>query len=129
MAPGLSDEQADAGWSTSSVARVPADTVRYHRGMAMTLRLSDEQADALRRRAEVEHTSMQQVALTAIDTYLGTPATPGRRTAVPVDELFTAFGDLPPMDRGRFRADQGEHIDNAAHFDAYLRAAQSEQST
>ena len=38
--------------------------------MAMTLRLSDDQADALRRRAEHEGRSMQQVALTALDDYL-----------------------------------------------------------
>ncbi|MDP4509180.1 type II toxin-antitoxin system TacA family antitoxin [Nonomuraea turcica] len=38
--------------------------------MAMTLRLSDEQTDALRKRAEVEGRSMQQVALRAIDDYL-----------------------------------------------------------
>jgi len=38
--------------------------------MAMTLRLSGDQADALRQRAEAEGRSMQQVALTAIDEYL-----------------------------------------------------------
>jgi hypothetical protein len=38
--------------------------------MAMNLRLSDEQADALRTRAEKEGRSMQQVALTAVDEYL-----------------------------------------------------------
>jgi predicted transcriptional regulator len=38
--------------------------------MAMTLRLNDEQADALRRRAEREGRSMQQVALSAVDEYL-----------------------------------------------------------
>lgn len=36
----------------------------------MTLRLSDEQTEALRRRAEREGRSMQQVALHAIDDYL-----------------------------------------------------------
>ena len=36
----------------------------------MNLRLSDEQADALRTRAEKEGRSMQQVALTAVDEYL-----------------------------------------------------------
>ncbi|MFD4355061.1 hypothetical protein ACFWPX_21075 [Nocardia sp. NPDC058518] len=84
--------------------------------------MSDEQTAALRRRAEAEHTSMQQVALAAIDSYIQQPAGPGRRRAVPVDELFAAFGDLPPMSSDRFRADQDEHIDGAAHFDAYLRA-------
>lgn len=38
--------------------------------MAMTLRLSDKQAQALRERAEVENRSMQQVALEAVDQYL-----------------------------------------------------------
>jgi hypothetical protein len=36
----------------------------------MTLRLSEEQAAALRRRAEREGRSMQQVALAALDDYL-----------------------------------------------------------
>jgi predicted transcriptional regulator len=39
-------------------------------GMAMTLRLSDEQTEALRKRAEVEGRSMQQVVLAAVDDYL-----------------------------------------------------------
>jgi predicted transcriptional regulator len=37
--------------------------------MAMTLRLSEEQAERLRSTAEREHLSMQQVALKAIDEY------------------------------------------------------------
>lgn len=48
--------------------------MRYHAGiikrMAMTLRLTDEQTDALRTRAEKEGRSMQQVALSALDEYL-----------------------------------------------------------
>ena len=36
----------------------------------MTLRLNDGQAEALRRRAEREGRSMQQVALSAVDEYL-----------------------------------------------------------
>jgi predicted transcriptional regulator len=40
------------------------------RSMAMTLRLSDEQAEALRRRADKEGRSMQQVARAALDEYL-----------------------------------------------------------
>jgi len=36
----------------------------------MTLRLDDAQTEALRRRAEREGRSMQQVALAAIDDYL-----------------------------------------------------------
>jgi hypothetical protein len=38
--------------------------------MAMTLRLNDAQAEALRKRAEREGRSMQQVALSAVDEYL-----------------------------------------------------------
>jgi len=38
--------------------------------MAMTLRLSDEQTEALRRRADSEGRSMQQVALAALEEYL-----------------------------------------------------------
>jgi len=38
-------------------------------GMAMNLRLSDEAAAALRRKAEEEGRSMQEVARTAIDQY------------------------------------------------------------
>jgi predicted transcriptional regulator len=38
--------------------------------MAMTLRLSEEQTEALRRRADREGRSMQQVALAALDDYL-----------------------------------------------------------
>jgi predicted transcriptional regulator len=49
-------------------------SLRYQIGiiedMAMTLRLSDEQTDALRRRADREGRSMQQVALSALEEYL-----------------------------------------------------------
>jgi predicted transcriptional regulator len=38
--------------------------------MAMTLRLSDEDARRLRERAEADGTSMQNVAVTAIQAYL-----------------------------------------------------------
>ena len=38
--------------------------------MAMTLRLSDEQTEALRLRADKEGRSMQQVALAALEDYL-----------------------------------------------------------
>jgi len=38
--------------------------------MAMTLRLSDDEADALRRRAERESRSMQEVARQAIREYV-----------------------------------------------------------
>lgn len=38
--------------------------------MAMTLRLTDEESLALRQRAELENRSMQEVARTAINSYL-----------------------------------------------------------
>jgi predicted transcriptional regulator len=45
-------------------------SVWYHRGMAMTLRLADDEAEALRRRAELESRSMQEVARQAIREYV-----------------------------------------------------------
>jgi hypothetical protein len=88
--------------------------------MAMTLRLSDEQTEALRRKAEAEHRSMQQVALAAIDAYVH-QATPARRQSVPVTELMTMFQDLPAMSAEMFRADQDHYADTEAYFDAYER--------
>jgi hypothetical protein len=93
--------------------------------MAMTLRLTDEQTEALRRAAEAEHRSMQQVALAAIDAYVQQPSGAGqRRKAVPVAELRDAFADLLPMDADAFRADQDRYVDSDARFDAYLHAYQ-----
>ncbi|MGH3263359.1 MAG: hypothetical protein ACRDNS_15355 [Trebonia sp.] len=89
----------------------------------MTLRLTDKQTEALRRKARAEHRSMQQVALAAIDSYVSQPpATPRRREAVPVTELLGAFAGLPPMDDGAFRADQDRHVDSTVRLDAYERA-------
>lgn len=88
--------------------------------MAMTLRLSEEQTEALRRKAEAEHRSMQQVARAAIDAYVLQP-TPVRRQAVPVTELTALFSDLPPMNAADFRAEQDRYADPEAHFDAYSR--------
>jgi predicted transcriptional regulator len=42
----------------------------YRRGMAMNLRLSDAESDALRAKAEQEGRSMQEVARTAIAQYV-----------------------------------------------------------
>lgn len=100
------------------------DTKRYHFAMAMTLRLSDEQTEALRRKAEAEHRSMQQVAQAAIDAYVHQP-TPLRRQSVPVDELATLFGDLPPVNAMEFRAEQDSYADTEAHFDPYARARET----
>ena len=92
--------------------------------MAMTLRLSDEQAEALRRKAEAEHRSMQQVALAAIDSYVHQP-TPGRRQSVPVTELMTLFQGLPPMSAETLRAEQDQYADADAYFDAYERTRET----
>lgn len=43
---------------------------RYHRVMAMNLRLSDTETDALRAKAEQEGRSMQEVARAAIAQYV-----------------------------------------------------------
>jgi hypothetical protein len=93
--------------------------------MAMTLRLSDEQTEALRRKAEAEHRSMQQVALAAIDAYVQQP-TRVRRQAVPVGELMELFRGLPHVNIDAFRAEQARYADGDARFDAYERAARSE---
>lgn len=87
----------------------------------MTLRLSDEQTEALRQKAEAEHRSMQQVALAAIDAYVH-QTTPARRQSVPVAELMTLFQGVPPMSAAEFRADLDRHADGEARFDAYDRA-------
>jgi predicted transcriptional regulator len=59
--------------------------------MAMTLRLTDEETSALRRTAEAEHRSMQEVARTAIAEYV-------RRRQVLrdrlLDQIFTEDADL-----------------------------------
>lgn len=81
----------------------------------MTLRLSDEQTEALRQRAKAEQRSMQEVALAAIDAYLSCP-TPLRRQAVTVAELMEIFTGLPPVDHASFRAEQDRYADTAARF-------------
>lgn len=95
--------------------------------MAMTLRLNDEQTAALRRKAEAEHRSMQQVALAAIDAYVR-QATPGRRQAVSTAELMEAFQSLPPLNARQFRDDLERVADDEAHFDAYERAQHPAES-
>nr|MDT0666742.1 hypothetical protein [Micromonospora sp. DSM 115978] len=88
-------------------------------------RLSDEQTEALRRKAEAEHRSMHQVALAAVDAYVH-QATPVRRQSVPVTELMAVFQDLPPMSAEAFRADQDRYVDARAYFDAYDRVHDAE---
>jgi hypothetical protein len=65
-------KRASATWVTCR--RRVLRPERYQIGIidlvAMTLRLSDEQTEALRRRADREGRSMQQVALSALEDYL-----------------------------------------------------------
>jgi len=59
--------------------------------MAMNLRLSDEDAAALRRRAEAEGRSMQEVAQTAIRQYVADrPA----RLAAAIERIRTEDAEL-----------------------------------
>jgi predicted transcriptional regulator len=55
--------------------------------MAMTLRLSDDEADALRRRAELEGRSMQDVARQAVREYVETHSRAELLDRVLEDEL------------------------------------------
>ena len=43
---------------------------RHHDAMAMTLRLDEQETEALRRRAELEGRSMQEVARQAVRDYI-----------------------------------------------------------
>jgi hypothetical protein len=52
------------GWSRHGIT---GDTMTI---MAMTLRLTDDETEALRRRAELEHRSMQEVTRQAIREYV-----------------------------------------------------------
>jgi predicted transcriptional regulator len=56
--------------ASSINSRKPWYQLRYHRAMAMTLRLTDDEADALRRRADREGRSMQDVARQAVREYV-----------------------------------------------------------
>ncbi len=55
--------------------------------MAMTLRLSDEETDALRRRADREGRSMQEVARAAVREYIDRTSRQELLDAVLDDEL------------------------------------------
>jgi hypothetical protein len=59
----------------------------YHSVVAMTLRLTDEQTEALRRQAEREGVSMQVVAQRAITEYVA-----GRDLAADVDDALDRQG-------------------------------------
>lgn len=68
----LPGRHADAGWCrrASAVHAASVVSIRYRRGVGMTLRTSDQQTEALRRQAALEGRSMQAVALSAIDEYI-----------------------------------------------------------
>jgi predicted transcriptional regulator len=74
LVPAVRVAQQSARARRSRPACVGPSLERYQIGivelMAMTLRLSDEQTEALRRRADREGRSMQQVALSALEDYL-----------------------------------------------------------
>lgn len=59
--------------------------------MAMTLRLTDEQTEALRRKAAAEGRSMQQVAVSAIEAYVNDR--PARIRSL-VDEILVEDKEL-----------------------------------
>ena len=59
---------ADRAVSVSTQRTVVS--IRYHQVMGMTLRPSEQQAEALRRQAAAEGRSMQAIALSAIDEYI-----------------------------------------------------------
>ena len=67
---------------------VPA---RYHAAMAMNLRLSDGEAEALRRKAAEEGRSMQEVARSAIADYVsGRP----ERLRAAIEKIRTEDAEL-----------------------------------
>jgi hypothetical protein len=59
-----------AAVGTSAIAAISWYQIWYHFLMAMTLRLDDEQTQALRERAEHEGVSMQDVAVRAVIEYI-----------------------------------------------------------
>jgi len=61
--------------------------------MAMTLRLSDTQSEALRREAELEHRSMQEVVLNLVDGYLDRKSRTRKRDTA-IDEIVTQHHEL-----------------------------------
>jgi plasmid stability protein len=56
--------------TTVTHRRIVAVSERYHRGMAMTLRLTDDERAALQARAAAEGISMQEAARRAVREYV-----------------------------------------------------------
>lgn len=65
--------------------------VWYHACMAMNLRLSPEQSEALRRTAAENGISMQEAALTAIDAYISRR---GDRLKVAISKIASEDAEL-----------------------------------
>ena len=63
----------------------------YHERMAMTLRLTDEDTEALRRKAAEEGRSMQEVALSAVRDYVQNRP---QQVRALIDELITEDAEL-----------------------------------
>jgi Family of unknown function (DUF6290) len=63
----LARADARAAAAAGTLSGIISDTIMR---MAMTLRLADDETDALRRRAELEQRSMQEVARQAIREYV-----------------------------------------------------------
>ena len=64
--------------------------------MAMTLRLTAEEQDALRRRAELDGTSMQEAARRAVREYLAR-ADHRDRVSTAADHILRRHADALPM--------------------------------
>jgi predicted transcriptional regulator len=69
----------------------PRGIARYRRHMAMTLRLTEAEQEALRVTAEREHRSMQAVAAAAINQYTSGRA---RRVSEAIDRVLVEDADL-----------------------------------
>ena len=67
-------------------------SVRYHLGMAMTLRLSDDEQQALKARAAAEGISMQEAARRAVRDYVAR-SEHRSRVAVAADRVLDAHAD------------------------------------
>ena len=72
--------------------RRPAVSVRYHLGMAMTLRLSDDEQQALKARAAAEGISMQEAARRAVRDYIAR-SEHRARVATAADRILDAHAE------------------------------------
>lgn len=77
------------------VSRPPTSVVSswYHQCVAMTLRLTDDEADALRGQAQTENRSMQDVARAAVREYVERHSMTARVDEA-LDVLIPRYADL-----------------------------------